>query len=136
VTKVEKSRWRVRIVPGARLGPFRVTYRVYAFELTVRTSHLDASHGFGNGACLFLYVDGRKDEPQRLRFRLPKGWKVSVALPRRSGAFAAADYDDLVDSPFECGTHRTLGFRVRGVPHTLALWGEGNEDSVRLVRDL
>ncbi|MCL4807280.1 MAG: PDZ domain-containing protein [Thermoanaerobaculia bacterium] len=25
---------------------------------------------------------------------------------------------------------------MRGVPHTLALWGEGNEDSVRLVRDL
>lgn len=136
VTKVEKSRWRVRVVPGMGRGPFRVTYRVYAHELTVRTSHLDASHGFGNGACLFLHVDGRKDEPQHLRFRLPKGWKASVALPRRGREFLAADYDELVDSPFECGTHRTLGFRVRGVPHTLALWGEGNEDSVRLVRDL
>lgn len=136
VRKVEKSRWRVEVGPRTARGPFRVAYKVYAFELTVRTSHLDATHGYGNGACLFLYVDGRKEEPQLLRFRLPRGWKASVALPRRGGAFVAADYDELVDSPFECGTHRTFGFRVRGVPHTLALWGEGNEDPERLVRDL
>jgi predicted metalloprotease with PDZ domain len=41
-----------------------------------------------------------------------------------------------VDSPFECGTHRTFEFAVRGVPHTLALWGSGNEDPARLVKDL
>ena len=136
VRKVEKSRWRVTVGARGERGPFRVSYRVYAFELTVRTSHVDASHGYGNGACLFLHVDGRKDEPQLLRFRLPRGWKASVALPRRGGAFVASDYDELVDSPFECGTHRTFAFRVRGVPHTLALWGEGNEDPERLVRDL
>ena len=136
VRKVEKGRWRARVGPRGARGPFRVTYRVYAFELTVRTSHVDSSHGYGNGASLFLYVDGRKGEPQRLRFRLPRGWKATVALPRRDGAFAAAGYDELVDSPFECGTHRTFRFRVRGVPHSLALWGEGNEDPERLVRDL
>ncbi len=41
-----------------------------------------------------------------------------------------------MDSPFECGTHRTFPFSVHGVPHTLALWGGGNEDAARLVRDL
>jgi predicted metalloprotease with PDZ domain len=45
-------------------------------------------------------------------------------------------YDELVDSPFECGTHRTFAFSVRGVPHALAIWGRGNEDAVRLVGDL
>lgn len=133
--KVEKGRWRVEAATPVR-GPFRVAYRVYAFELTVRTSHLDASHGFANGATLFFHVDGRREEPQRLKFRLPRGWKVSIALPRRKGAYEASDYDELVDSPFECGSQRTFSFRVRGVPHTLALWGEGNEDPQRLVRDL
>lgn len=135
VGKVEKGRWRVECGTASR-GPFRVVYRVYAFELSVRTSHLDASHGYGNGATLFLHVDGRKEEPHRLKLRVPRGWKASIALPRRDGAYAAADYDELVDSPFECGTHRTFTFRVRGVPHTLALWGAGNEDPDRLVRDL
>jgi predicted metalloprotease with PDZ domain len=135
VEKVEKNRWRVFLEAGLPL-PITIRYKVFAHELSVRTSHLDASHGYGNGANLFFYVDGRKDKPQALRFALPKGWKVSIALPEEDGVFRAADYDELVDSPFECGTHRTLVFRVRGVPHTVAIWGRGNEDEKRLVRDL
>src|SRR4051812_46682457 len=34
--------------------PVVVRYRVYAHELTVRTSHLDGTHGYWNGATLFL----------------------------------------------------------------------------------
>ncbi len=134
--KVEKNRWRIGLLDDPHEGPFTIRYRIYAGELTVRTSHLDASHGYGNGANLFFYVEGRKDEPQRLRFDLFPGWKVSIALPRSGGTFRASDYDELVDSPFECGTHRLLSFRVLGVPHAVAIWGEGNEDARRLVRDL
>ncbi|HEY3348719.1 MAG TPA: PDZ domain-containing protein [Thermoanaerobaculia bacterium] len=136
--KVEKNRWRVSL-PSKKSesrGLISISYRVYAHELTVRTSHLDASHGYGNGANLFFYVEGRKDEPVEVTFRLPRGWKTSMALPARGGVFRAASYDELVDSPFECGTHRTFDFRVKGVPHTLAIWGTGNEDAPRLVKDL
>ncbi len=136
ILKVEKNRWRVGLADDPSAGPFTVRYRVFAHELSVRTSHLDASHGYGNGAGLFFYVEGRKDEPQRLRFDLPAGWRVSISLPRLGGVFRAADYDELVDAPFECGTHRTFPFRAAGVPHELAIWGEGNEDPARLVRDL
>ena len=59
-----------------------------------------------------------------------------MALPSRGGVFRAASYDELVDSPFECGTHRTFDFRVQGVSHSLAIWGNGNEDAARLVKDL
>jgi predicted metalloprotease with PDZ domain len=81
-------------------------------------------------------VEGRKDEPQELCFVPPPGWRVSIALPESAGAFRAGDYDELVDSPFECGTHRVREFAVRGVPHAIALWGGGNEDLERLSRDL
>lgn len=135
VEKVEKSRWRVQPA-RSDAGPFSVKYRVYANELTVRTSHLDSSHGYGNGSSLFFYVDGRKNEPQGIRFDLPKKWKVSIALPEVNGVYRAAGYDELADSPFECGTHRTFDFSVRGKPHTLALWGSGNEEPQRLVTDL
>lgn len=136
--KVEKNRWRVSLPSKKSESPglLSIKYRVYAHELTVRTSHLDASHGYGNGANLFFYVEGRKDEPMEVAFRLPRGWKTSMALPARGGVFRAASYDELVDSPFECGTHRTFDFRVKGVPHTLAIWGAGNEDAPRLVKDL
>lgn len=137
VEKISKNTWRVSSsFKENPLSSLSIRYRVYAHELTVRTSHLDASHGYGNGANLFFYVEGRKDEPQELRFVLPRGWKTSIALPARRGIFRAADYDELVDSPFECGTHRTFPFSVQGVPHTLAVWGRGNEDAARLVGDL
>lgn len=135
IEKTAKSTWHITFKEKF-LGPLVIRYKVYAHELTVRTSHLDASHGYGNGANLFFYVEGRKDEPQELRFVLPRGWKVAIALPLRGGVFRATGYDELVDAPFECGTHRTFAFRVRGVPHTLAIWGRGNEDAARLVRDL
>jgi predicted metalloprotease with PDZ domain len=138
--KVAKNVWRLSLPSKKSSSPssssILVSYRVYAHELTVRTSHLDASHGYGNGANLFFYVEGRKDEPQEVAFRLPKGWKTSMALPSRGGVFLASSYDELVDSPFECGTHRTFDFRVKGVPHTLAIWGSGNEDAARIVKDL
>lgn len=135
--KVDKARWRVTLPEKeTSRGPFRVLYRVYAFELTVRTSHLDATHAFGNGASLFLYVEGRKEEPHSLRFMLPPGWRSDVALRADGAGFAARDYDELVDSPFECGTHRVLDFAVDGVPHRLAVWGSGNEDLPRLAADL
>lgn len=135
VAKTEKARWRVAL-PRPAVGPFTVRYRVYANELSVRTSHLDSSHAYGNGTSLFLYVDGRKDEPVDLRFDLPAGWKASVALPGAAGLFHARDYDELADSPFECGTHRLLAFEVRGVRHEVAIWGSGNEDAGRLLSDL
>ena len=88
--KVSKNTWRLDLSKKSP-GLLSISYRVYAHELTVRTSHLDASHGYGNGANLFFYVDGRKDEPQEVRFALPRGWKVSIALPVRGGTFRAAD---------------------------------------------
>jgi predicted metalloprotease with PDZ domain len=138
IEKIAKNAWRVSLSSFKEdlLSPLSVHYRVYAHELTVRTSHLDSSHAYGNGANLFFYVEGRKDEPQEVAFRLPRGWKTSMALPEKGGVFRAADYDELVDAPFECGTHRTFPFSVLGVPHTLALWGGGNEDAARLVGDL
>jgi predicted metalloprotease with PDZ domain len=136
--KIAKNRWRLSFPSKKSESPglLSISYRVYAHELSVRTSHLDATHGYGNGASLFFYVEGRKDEPQEVAFRLPRGWKTSMALPESRGVFRAASYDELVDSPFECGTHPTYDFRVNGVPHTLAIWGRGNEDAARLVADL
>jgi predicted metalloprotease with PDZ domain len=136
LTKVGKNRWRVGPFASPGAGPFVARYEVYANELTVRTSQLDSSHGYGNGPSLLFYVDGRKDEAQAIRFEMPAGWHVSIALPEEDGVFRANDYDELVDSPFECGTHPVFPFEVRGVPHTLAIWGDGNQDPERLVRDL
>ena len=50
-TKIDKDTWRVN-TNGVR--QWRVFYRVYANELTVRTSELNSDHAFWNNAALLM----------------------------------------------------------------------------------
>jgi predicted metalloprotease with PDZ domain len=134
VVRLDKQRWR--IATGGR--PFRVAYRVFAFEASVRTSFLDASHGYWNGTSLFFYVDGELARPCRVDVVPPPraGWRIATALPAAKGAprrFAAADFDELVDAPFEVGRHALHAFSVGGTRFELALYGKSNADPARLV---
>jgi predicted metalloprotease with PDZ domain len=119
-----------------------VRYRVYANELTVRTSHLDETHTFLVGAGLFLGVEGRADLGARVEIAAPSGWRVACALSTATDGdlhrLQAPDYDTLVDSPIELGTHRVESFEALGKRHTYAIWpapGIGDADSKRLVED-
>ena len=145
--KLAKDTWRVEHGAATRIA---VSYQVYANELTVRTSHLDGSHGYLNGASVFMVAPGRTNEPLRLIVEPPSGWIVTTGLdsvdegqpstihrPPSTVAhsFLADNYDQLVDSPVECGTHRLLEFSVDDIPHRIAIWGRGNEDEARLIDD-
>lgn len=148
VSKTAKATWRIEL-GGAR--EVRARYAVYAHELTVRTSHLDDSHAYWNGATLFLYVDELRGAPHRVTIAdLPSGWHVSTGLaPERTGhsppahasthtsaSYLAPDHDTLVDSPFEVGTHERHTFQVDGKPHELAIWGRSDLDRARLIDDI
>lgn len=154
--KVAKATWRVETGGTTQV---RVGYRVYANELTVRTSHLDGSHGYFNGATVFMYVPGRASESLGVCVQTPPDWRVTTGLEPWNGPqtpndkaqpsigttsasatlssahFSAEDYDELIDCPVECGTHRLLTFEVDGIEHRIAIWGRGNEDEHRIVTD-
>lgn len=134
--KIRKNAWRITTGGGRRVT---VRYRVHANELTVRTSHVDDSHAFLVGAALFLGVEGMERLGARVEIAAPAGWKVATSLPASaSGGFDAADFDALVDAPFEIGTHREERFEVLGKPHRYALWpaaAVGDADVRRLVAD-
>lgn len=132
-SKQDKNTWRVD-APGD--GRLRVRYLVHADELSVRTSHVDASHAFISGPGAFMYLEGRQDEEVRLEVRAPAGWKIATAMEETApGVFRAAHYDELADSPLEIGTHEVIDFEVDGVPHRFAVWGRGNLDAPRLIAD-
>jgi predicted metalloprotease with PDZ domain len=132
--KLDKSSWSVD-AGGATTIVAR--YRVYAYDLTVRAAHLDDTHGFWNGASLFLYQGALVGERHRVRVVAPNGWHTTVGLPEvASSTFEAVDYDELVDSPFECGTHELVRFDAMGKPHRLAIWGHVPTARDRLTADL
>jgi predicted metalloprotease with PDZ domain len=111
-------------------------WRTYANELTVRTCHLDATHGYVNGAALFPYAAGRLQEPCELEVVAPEGWEVSTALEGGPTRFTARDFDELADSPLEIGRHELLRFEAAGKAHEIALWGRARVDRERLVADV
>ena len=146
VERLDKRRFRVVAGAAARVV---VRYRVYANDLTVRTCHLDGTHGFFNGAGLLLAAEGRDQEPQVLEVVPPPGWRVATALDGEHGPFGdgeppagapwtfrAKGYDELVDSPVELGTHRVARFEALGKPHAVAVWGRGNVDLEKFSADL
>jgi predicted metalloprotease with PDZ domain len=130
--RTDKRTFRVRA--GGRAVMLR--YRVYANELTVRTSHLDGSHGYFNGATLFLYTDATRNHPHRVTVVAPEDWRTFSALEQQDGVFFAPDYDTLIDSPFEVGPHTPLSFVAAGVPHEVVVWGDTVPDPDKLTADL
>jgi predicted metalloprotease with PDZ domain len=133
--KIDKTTWQISTNDSTSIS---ATYEVYANELTVRTSHLDGSHGYFNPATLCMFIPGRTEEAHRVTIVPPAGWHVTTGLRSVDASgmvFLAHDYDELVDSPFECGTHRLLTFEVEQVAHEIAIWGTGNEDEAKLIED-
>ncbi|HEY8086290.1 MAG TPA: hypothetical protein VIF09_00545, partial [Polyangiaceae bacterium] len=117
--KLRKNAWRVDTGGGAQV---LIRYRVYANELTVRTSHVDETHAFLVGAALFFAVEGHLDARTRVELHAPEGWKAATSLREAGGGYEAPDYHTLVDSPIELGTHREERFSVLGVPHRYSIW--------------
>ncbi|MBJ6763231.1 M61 family metallopeptidase [Myxococcaceae bacterium JPH2] len=132
VSRVDKRTWRVQA--GGQAVTLR--YRVYANELTVRTSHLDGSHGYFNGATVFLYTEATRRLAHHVTVVAPEGWRAFCALEQQDGAFVAEDLDTLIDSPFEVGPHTPLTFTAAGVPHDVVVWGDSVPDAEKLCADL
>lgn len=142
-TKLDKDTWRCE--PCA--GPLIVSYEVYAWDLSVRSAHLDATHGYFNGTSVFLLPNGKADHPCLVEILPPAGadygqWRVATALTRDSapahgfGIYRAANYDELVDHPVEMGTFTLAAFEACGVPHEIAVTGRHEADMDRLTADL
>ena len=147
VTKLDKHTWRVSPDAAKPSGPITVTCEVYAWDLSVRGAHLDATHGFFNGTSVFLRVLGREALRCEVEIVRPAGakyqrWEVATSLRRcvapawGFGAYDAADYDELIDHPVEMGTFTRDTFIARGVPHDVVITGRHRADMSRLVRDM
>jgi predicted metalloprotease with PDZ domain len=148
--KIDKHRWRAEPV-HPRVG-LLVDYEVYAWDLSVRSAHLDQTHGFFNGSSVFLLPEGHERRTCLVYLEPPadeacRGWKVATTLPTARGLSGAArlhgfglsraaDYDELIDHPVEMGHPTVARFEAGGVPHEVALTGRHDCDLPRLTADL
>ena len=142
VVKKTKNTWTVKSNGEKKI---KVKYEVYSFELSVRTSFLDLTHGFVSGSGVFIYVDGYKDKSGLLEIvKHPTFSTITTALPKAkmsiakdgSESFEFSNYDQLVDCPIEIGNQVVFDFTAAGVKHTVAMYGEGNYDIPTLKKDM
>ena len=135
VEKKSKNKW---IISNSKSKNIVVKYEVYAFELSVRTSFLDLSHGFVSGSGIFMYTEKSKNQKGKLTIVPYKDFKtISTALPEiDKNIFEFSNYDQLVDCPIEIGNQKVFEFDAVGVKHTVAMYGEGNYDIDRLKVDM
>ncbi len=133
VRKTDKSTWQF-----SGTGQVKANYRVYAFELSVRSSFLDSRHAYINGTSVFMLVKGRVKENISLSIRKPDSFKtISTSLEKTNdGRYTAPDYDVFADSPIEIGNHQTFKFQAAGVEHEFAMYGEAYWDEAKLKRDV
>ncbi|WP_037587402.1 M61 family metallopeptidase [Stenoxybacter acetivorans] len=136
ITQINKNTWQL----CGQLGHWRIDYRVYAFDVSVRGSFLSTKRGFFDGACLFLYHHNRKQEPCRLTIHgLPEYWGIATALPKTNTAhsFQAANYREFIDYPVEMGQLLRLSFQAADIPHEIVISGHHDVfDHDRLLHDV
>jgi predicted metalloprotease with PDZ domain len=141
IIKKTKNAWEIDLKGQTA---FVVKYEVYAFELSVRTSFLDETHGFVSGPSMFIYLDGHKETGGELLVQPHASFKrISTGLTQKSEVkqgnnqtFTFENYDQLVDCPIEIGNQFEFDFEAAGVKHTVAMYGEGNFDPERLKADM
>ncbi|MBC3910192.1 M61 family metallopeptidase [Undibacterium umbellatum] len=142
--KLDKHTWQAAPCKGA----LRISYEVYAWDLSVRAAHLDQSHGFFNGTSVFLSVHGQEMNPhvvdiQRSEDIACKTWRVATSLPELKakrygfGTYVAANYDELIDHPVEMGDFALATFDAHGISHDFVVTGKvPNMDMERIIADV
>lgn len=142
VTKKTKNAWEVDL--NGQKG-FVLSYEVYAFELSVRTSFLDETHGFVSGPSMFMYLDGHKDlggvlavQPHPSFKKISTGLapKLTTGKQANQQVYTFDNYDQLIDCPLEIGNQVEFDFTAAGVKHTVAMYGEANYDQELLKKDM
>ncbi len=143
VRKLDKSRWLA--APCDR--EVTLVLEVFAYDDSVRGAHLDTTHAFFNGTCVFPAVVGQEDTACEVEIVAPdaphgKGWRVATSMRRTTadeygyGGYRADDYAELIDHPVEIGELSIGEFDAGGIAHAIAIRGKTKVDMARLCHDL
>ncbi len=141
--KVDKSTWQAQRVERE----LTLVLEIFAHDDSVRGAHLDTTHAYFNGTCVFPCVVGQENvrcdlEILNAEIQQAKGWRVATAMRPTSaerygfGGYTADDYAELIDHPVEIGDLAIGEFDAGGVPHAIAIRGNTKTDMARLTHDL
>ena len=140
LVKTSKNNWQVEAELGSEL---EVVYQVYARDLSVRGSYVDAERLYLNSPSICLCVQGLEEREHEVLLRVPSemsNFDFACALEHTRSDdqihFSAPNYDTLIDSPFELADQKGFAFEVAGIPHRYVISGRNRANLDRLKADL
>lgn len=166
VIKTRKDAWEIRLSQDAHNADdleVLVKWKVYAWDLSVRSAHVDNTHAFFNGTSVYLLPTGFDQAEATVTIRrgaqIATPWRLVCGLPRldqdgkplkhalpqgaetlqagESAVLYATNYDELIDHPVEMGELMIHEFSACGIPHYFAVYGADQDtDLKRLCDDL
>ena len=137
--KSNKQTWVVETKGEA----LKISYTVYANDLSIRSAFINHEYAFINGTSAFLKVLDAEETPCELTVdkpaKLPAIIETSLAANKTTDeqwTFSATSYDDLIDHPLFIGESISQSFWVDGVEFVLLFSGTTPVDIKRIAKDL
>ena len=136
-SKTLKNTWRVS---AKNQKTVVVSYDVYANNLFVAESYLDASQAFISPTGVFMFPEGQIKQPSLVTLKPYSDWKsISTGLDvvqDKPNTYFASNFDVLFDCPILLGNQQIINFSVKGVPHSLTVSKKDTLDKARFIKDL
>ncbi|BAS67845.1 M61 family metallopeptidase [Bathymodiolus septemdierum thioautotrophic gill symbiont] len=142
IKKLDKNHWIVQPCTNT----IKLTYEVYAYDLSVRCAYLTNQRAFFNGSSVFLHALGFDQAPCEVTLNYPAEkvlgkWRCATTLTLKSKQqdseiYTADNYEDLIDHPVEMADFSRFEFSVDNIPHAMTITGEHTTDIARLQDDL
>lgn len=140
IHKKDKQTWHV----DACTGEVTVSYRVYAWDMSVRTAYIDQTRAYFNGSSLFLRLMTQESLRHQLFLESPQAfnWTVSTTMPKLNvdeqgfGVYEVSDYDEFIDYPFEIGNQQSCSFTISNVEHQMVFSDAIDCDLQRIAQDV
>lgn len=149
IEKHDKQTWHITHKDGKALTTCRLIYRVFAFDLSVRSAFINHEYAFFNGTSTLLNVVGYDNLPHFLQIALTEDtaeWKTVTAMPHAkqlpeqllSGeqAYVSQNYAELIDHPVLIGELTQADFAVDNVIFHVVFTGAETMDLQRICDDL
>jgi predicted metalloprotease with PDZ domain len=143
LTKISKNNWKT--APYSE--QLRISYQVYAWDLSVRSAHFDQTHAYFNGTSVFLAVKDQEQQAVSVTInadnQYSQNWRIATSMTRAEnterfefGEYLAEDYDELIDHPVEMAEFDCESFIANGIEHFVVFTGKHQCDYSRLNSDL
>ncbi len=133
IKKFSKDGWEI-LCNGTKKILFKYSY--YAAELNAGACYADSSQLYINPIHCCFMIEGREEEEQIVELNIPENYRVAGSLLKRDNKLVAANYHELVDSPFiASATLKSFSYEVSGVKFFLHFNGNCNPDIKRITAD-